>query len=167
MLEVRLSGVRVDRRTNAPVLLLEEKGGARRSLPIFVGSPEATAIALGIDKVPVPRPQTHDLLAILLGELGAHLERVVVTEVQGEIYFALLQLRVGDRKLDISCRPSDAVALAVRTDAPIFVDNDLMDDAGILLVNEEDDGAGDDPPEILLDRFKEFLDQVHPEDFSP
>src|ERR1700678_3589809 len=109
MLEVRLTAVRVDLQSNTPVVLLQETSG-ERSLPIFIGAPEATAIAYAIQKVDVPRPMTHDLMQDLLTALGAELVRVVVTEVRDGTYYAVLYLVAGGQNIEVSARPSDAIA---------------------------------------------------------
>jgi bifunctional DNase/RNase len=165
MLEVRLAAVRVDLSSNNPVLLLQEKHG-ERSLPIFIGAPEATAIAYAIQGVPVPRPMTHDLMKDLVEVLGATVTRVVVTEVRDETYYAEIHLAVGERRFEVSSRPSDAVALAARTGAPLFVADDLMEESGILVEVSEDDETKDAPVDEVVVEFREFLDSVRPEDFS-
>lgn len=167
MVEVRLSAVRVDLQSNTPVLLLSETAGLGRTIPIFIGAPEATAIAFAIQGVATPRPMTHDLLRDLMEALGASLERVVITELRAATYFAELHLRRGDGVITVSSRPSDAVALAVRTGSPLFVADDLMDAEGILLPSEDDEESGDSAnPDQLLGEFRQFLDTIRPEDFS-
>lgn len=163
MLEVRLTAVRVDLQSNTPVVLLQEASG-ERSLPIFIGAPEATAIAYAIQKVDVPRPMTHDLMRDLLEALGASLVRVVVTEVRNGTYYASLHLDAGGRQLEISSRPSDAIALAARVEAPIFVEDELMDTSGVVL--DEDEEEEEEDSEELVGEFRNFLDNVRPEDFS-
>lgn len=165
MLEVRLTAVRVDLQSNTPVVLLEEKDGGGRSLPIFIGAPEATAIAFAIQGVEVPRPMTHDLMKALIDALGAQVLRVVVTEVREATYFAEIHLQQGDRHVVVSSRPSDAIALAARTDAPLFVADDLMEASGVVIDTEEEDAEGQESEE-LVGEFREFLDNVRPEDFS-
>ncbi len=165
MLEVRLAAVRVDLQSNNPVLLLQEKDG-ERSLPIFIGAPEATAIAFAIQGIAVPRPMTHDLMKDLVELLGATVSHVVVTEVRDETYFAEIHLNVGGRQLEISSRPSDAVALAARTGAALYVADDLMEEAGILVEVSEDDESSTGAPDDIVGEFREFLDSVKPEDFS-
>lgn len=162
MLEVRLTAVRVDLQSNTPVVLLEEKDGGGRSLPIFIGAPEATAIAFAIQGVEVPRPMTHDLMKVLIDALGAHVLRVVVTEVREATYFAEIHLQHGDLHVVVSSRPSDAIALAARTDAPLFVADDLMEASGVVIDTEDEDAEGEE----LVGEFREFLDNVRPEDFS-
>jgi bifunctional DNase/RNase len=172
MLEVRLSAVRVDLPTNTPVVLLAEINGVR-ALPIFIGAPEATAIAYALQHVEVPRPMTHDLMKELLEVAGLELERVVVTEVRGGTYFAELRLVRDGVSLTVSSRPSDAVALAARTGTPLFVADELMDEAGIVLEDEaEPNEAGaegeesSENPDEVVGQFLEFLDQIRPEDFD-
>jgi uncharacterized protein len=162
VLEVRLTAVRVDLQSNTPVVLLQEVAG-ERSLPIFIGAPEATAIAFAIQGVEVPRPMTHDLMKDLLDALGANVERVVVSEVRDATYFAEIHLAVGGRVLELSSRPSDAIALAARTHSPLFVEDELMESAGVVLDDDEDD---DDAPEEIVGEFREFLERVRPEDFT-
>jgi len=166
MVEVRLSAVRVDLQSNTPVLLLTETEGLGRTLPIFIGAPEATAIAFAIQGVATPRPMTHDLLRDIVEALGAELERVVITDLRAATYYAELQLRRGDGVLTVSSRPSDAVALAVRTSSPLFVSDELMDAEGILLPTDEDEDGEAANPDELVGEFRQFLDTVRPEDFS-
>ncbi len=161
MLEVRLSAVQVDLQSNSPVILLQEKDG-ERSLPIFIGAPEATAIAFALQNVAVPRPMTHDLMKEIIGALGARVVRVVVTEVQHDTYYAEVHLEIDGRTLTVSSRPSDAIALATRTGSPLYVEDDLMDLAGVVLESEEVPEASEE----LVDRFRAFLDEIRPEDFS-
>jgi uncharacterized protein len=166
MVEVRLRAVRVDLQSNTPVLLLQETEGEGRTLPIFIGTPEATAIAYALQGVSMPRPMTHDLLRDLLGSLEVQVERVVITELRSQTYYAELQLRQGERRTAVSSRPSDAVAVAVRTGSPLYVSDELMDEEGILLAvdaAEEDEPAGSDE---LVGEFRQFLDTVRPEDFG-
>ncbi|MGH9298061.1 MAG: bifunctional nuclease family protein [Acidimicrobiales bacterium] len=166
MVEVRLSAVRVDLQSSTPVVLLEETEGAHRSLPIFVGAPEATAIAFALQGVDLPRPMTHDLLTQTIETLGGHLNRIVVTELRDSTFYAELQLRTGEREVVISCRPSDGIALAVRTRSPIYVSDDLMDQEGLVVEPDEDDVSEPGNPDELVGEFREFLDSVRPEDFS-
>lgn len=173
MVEVRLRAVRVDLQSNTPVLLLQESEGLGRTLPIFIGAPEATAIAFALQGMDTPRPMTHDLIRDLLEALDADVARVVVTELRSSTYYAeIVLLRDGD-EVPVSSRPSDAVAVAVRTGAPLFVADDLMDAEGIMLaVDEEDEESEEEPavaegnPEEIVGEFRSFLDSIRPEDFS-
>ncbi|MGO9029499.1 MAG: bifunctional nuclease family protein [Acidimicrobiales bacterium] len=171
MVEVRLRAVRVDLQSNTPVLLLQESEGLGRTLPIFIGAPEATAIAFALQGMDTPRPMTHDLIRDLLDALGSDVIRVVITELRSSTYYAEIVLGHGGRELPVSSRPSDAVALAVRTGTPLFVADELMDAEGILLAvedEEEDDGGEEtnDNPDELVGEFRHFLDTIRPEDFS-
>ena len=175
MVEVRLRAVRVDLQSNTPVLLLQETEGLGRTLPIFIGAPEATAIAFALQGMDTPRPMTHDLIRDLLESLGADVIRVVVTELRSSTYHADIVLRTEGREVPVSSRPSDAVAVAVRTGAPLFVADDLMDAEGIMLAvdeEEEDDSSDEEPteesgnPEEIVGEFRSFLDSIRPEDFS-
>jgi bifunctional DNase/RNase len=172
MVEVRLRAVRVDLQSNTPVLLLQESDGLGRTLPIFIGAPEATAIAFALQGMDTPRPMTHDLIRDLLDALGAEVIRIVVTELRTATYYAEIVLRHGDREIPVSSRPSDAVAVAVRTGTPLFVADDLMDAEGIMLAvdeeEEESDAEEDNAnPDELVGEFRSFLDTIRPEDFSP
>jgi len=167
MVEVRLRAVRVDLQSNTPVLLLQETEGEGRTLPIFIGTPEAAAIAYAVQGVSMPRPMTHDLIRDLLSTLDVSVERVVITELRSSTYFAELQLRRGAERSVVSSRPSDAVAVAVRTHSPLYVADDLMEAEGILLAIEPaDEDEEDESPDELVGQFRQFLDSVKPEDFG-
>jgi len=148
------------------VVLLEETEGSHRSLPIFIGPPEAAAIALALQGVELPRPMTHDLMSLMLDALGARLLRVVVTELRDSTFYAELQLRAGDRNLTVSCRPSDGIALAARTHSPLYVADELMDAEGLVVEPDVEDVSEAGSPEELVGEFREFLDTIRPEDFS-
>ncbi len=155
----------MDLQSNTPVLLLQETEGEGRTLPIFIGSPEATSIAYALQGVTMPRPLTHDLMKDLLEALGVAVERVIVTELRASTYYAELHLvRSGERTI-VSSRPSDAVAIAVRTEAPLFVSDELMESEGIVLALDADEEEEDTPDE-LVGLFRQFLDTVRPEDFE-
>ncbi len=167
MVEMHLADVRVSLPTQAPVVLLQEVGGARRILFIFIGNPEADAIVKAMRGSIPPRPLTHDLFRDVLEALGATLERVVVTElrVDGEgngTFYAELHLAVGEQRHVVSARPSDAVALAARTGSPIFASESLLDAEG--KVPEEEPESEDD--EQLVEKFHDFIEGIRPEDFA-
>ena len=174
MVEVRLRAVRVDLQSNTPVLLLQESDGLGRTLPIFIGAPEATAIAFALQGMDTPRPMTHDLIRDLLEALDTDVVRVVVTELKTSTYYAEIVLLQAGREVPVSSRPSDAVAVAVRTGSPLFVADDLMDAEGIMLAVDEEDDADDEEdesdesgnPEEIVGEFRSFLDSIRPEDFS-
>ncbi len=163
--EMELVGVRVQMPSNTPILLLRETEGRRRVVPIYIGGPEAHAIDLALSGTPTARPMTHDLLAEVIESLGAALERVVVTELREGTFYAELFLRDGAGGVQtLSSRPSDAVALAVRTGSPIFAEEALIDEAGIE-ESEDEDEPGDE--EEMVEELRKFLDEVNPEDFLP
>ncbi|HZA78132.1 MAG TPA: bifunctional nuclease family protein [Acidimicrobiales bacterium] len=156
MKPVDLIGLSLEAGSGAPVVLLREHDVPRRVLPIFVGPTEATAIALALgDRLP-PRPLTHDLLATLVETLHAHVERVEVTELRDGTLFAELAVSgpTGERRLD--SRPSDAIALAVRVDAPLFVSGLVLDEAGATLAESLDEEAIDD----AVAQFRSALDTL-------
>ncbi len=155
----------MDLQSNTPVLLLQETDGEGRTLPIFIGNPEATAIAYALQGVTMPRPLTHDLMRDVLGALDIDLERVIITELRSSTYYAELHLRKGEVRTVVSSRPSDAVAVAVRTETPLYVSDELMESEGIILAleNEEED---EETLEELASQFRQFLDSVRPEDFD-
>jgi len=161
MVEMELVAVRIELPGNTPVVLLRERDGQGRLLPIFIGQPEATAIAFAIDGVVTPRPMTHDLMKQLLDQLHASVDRVVVTELSDGTFYAEIHLTdATTRPHRISSRPSDAIALAIRVGCPIFAEDDVLDEAG--LVDEPDD----EEPEEVVEKFREFIDSVNPDDFA-
>ncbi len=168
MVEMELLAVQVEMPSNSPVMLLRETTGPGRVLPVVIDTPEAQAIYRGIERIRMARPLTHDLMASMLGELGAEVTKVTVTELRDRTFFAEIELEVAGETKVVSARPSDAVALAVRTGARIFAAEEVIAEAGQLLDGAEEaegDGSDEDPSE-LLDEFKEFLDGVSPDDFS-
>jgi bifunctional DNase/RNase len=160
---MELLGVRVELPANAPVVLLREQTGERRVLPIYIGPEEARAIALALEGIATPRPMTHDLLRDVLGALDVALVSVLVTELREATFYAELELKVDGRTVRVSSRPSDAVALAVRVDAPIFASEDVLAEAAMPAADEGEDDA---PEEEIVDQFREFIDQVNPDDFA-
>ncbi len=145
-------GVRVEMPSNQPIVLLKELDGLRY-LPIWLGAVEATAIAFAQQGVKPPRPLTHDLFKEVLSELGAKLSTVYLTELKDGVFYAQLNFEDGPT---ISARPSDAIALALRTGSPILASEQLLSEAGIEIPDQAEDE---------VERFKEFLDQIKPEDF--
>ncbi len=155
---MELIGVRIELPTNIPILLLRETGG-NRYLPIWIGTAEATAIALALEGVEPQRPMTHDLLKTVAESLGAAVSRVEVTALTEGTFYADLVLTRDGSEVRVSSRPSDAIALAARTEAPLFADRGVLDEAGVVIQEE-----GEEEQEI--ERFREFLDEVRPEDFG-
>ena len=161
MTPMELVGVRVEIPANTPMVLLQEQSGSQRLLPIYIGSPEASAIHYALEGIDPPRPLTHDLFVSVIGLLDATLTSVVVTEVRDHTYYAELHLATTDGEQTISARPSDAIALAVRCEAPIFASDDLLDEVGQVPETEPEEQA-----EEIIDEFKDFIDNVSPEDFE-
>lgn len=155
---MELVGIELERPPSVPCLLLREADGDRRILPIFIGGPEATAIAFALEEVETPRPMTHDLMKDMLDELGARIDRVVVTELRDATFYAEIIVSAAGVVHSVSARPSDAVALAVRYGAPVFAEEGVLEEAGRTSV----EGA----PEAIVEQFREFIDQVNPEDFA-
>ena len=160
---MELIGVRVEMPSSSPIAILREIGGEHRVLPIFIGAPEATAIAFALEEVVTPRPMTHDLMREVLDDLGVSLAKITVTELREGVFHAELELNGRDGIHTISSRPSDAIALAARTGSPIFATEEIMAEASYLEEPEEDD----EPEQAeVVEQFKEFIDSVNPEDFS-
>ena len=156
MIEMELTGVRVELPTNQPIVLLRERGG-ERYLPIWIGAAEAAAIALSLQGVVTPRPMTHDLLKNILEDLTVEVQRIVVTELRDSTFYATIALQRGTDGFEVSSRPSDAIALAVRMAVPIFAEDGVLEEASILIPGDEDEE---------VEKFREFLDNVSPEDFA-
>jgi len=155
---VELVGVRLQLPTNQPVVLLREATGTR-FLPIWVGAVEATAIAYAVEGLVPMRPLTHDLLKLVTESLGASVSRVVVTELRDAVFYADLVLERAGQEVHVSARPSDAIAVAVRTGSPIFAAPEVIDEAGVEIKDAEEESE--------IEKFREFLDEVTPEDFAP
>jgi uncharacterized protein len=156
MIELSLVGVRVELPSNQPIVLLKESEGDRY-LPIWIGAVEATAIAFALQGVETPRPMTHDLLRDILSETDVEVERILINELVEQTFYALIRVTNNGNTTEVSSRPSDAIALAVRINAPIFASEDVLEQAGIELRDDE---------ETEVEKFREFLDQVSPEDFA-
>jgi hypothetical protein len=161
---MQLVGVRIEIPANTPMLLLQESEGDRRLLPIYIGHPEASSIHLALEGIDSPRPLTHDLFLDTIEALGATVDRIVITEVRDHTYYAELHLSTGDGEHVVSARPSDAVALAVRRDVDIFASETLLDEAGQPAAAADDDD--DEQADEIIDEFKDFIDNVSPEDFA-
>ena len=151
---MHLVGVRVEMPTNSPIVLLRESEGQHRVLPIFIGPVEATAIAFAQQGVVPPRPLTHDLLRELVSSFGEELTEVRITGVNDGVFFATLVFASG---IEVDARPSDSIALALRTGSRIVCSEDVLEQTGIAVADED---------EQQVEKFREFLDQVTPEDFD-
>jgi hypothetical protein len=152
--ELSVVGVRVELPSNQPIVLLKEVDGDRY-LPIWIGAVEATAIAYEQQGVKPPRPLTHDLMRDILAALEAPLRAVEIMELKDNVYFA--DLLLGDEGVRVSARPSDSIALALRVGAPIRCAEQILTDVGIVIPDEQEDE---------VEKFREFLEQVTPEDFA-
>jgi bifunctional DNase/RNase len=162
MKPVDVLGLNLEADTGSPLVLLREQEAPHRVLPIFIGGREALAIALALSGEPPPRPLTHDLLAALIDELDARVEHVEVTEVREGVFVAQLAVQGPRGGVSLDSRPSDAIALALRTDAPLYASDEVLDQAGALMSTEHEERAIDDD----VDRFRTFLDEIDPADFE-
>jgi len=152
-------GVSFDMVGKQPIVLLKTIDG-NKFLPIWIGHPEAAAILMKLQGATTPRPMTHDLISDLISELDAQCTRVSVTELKDNTFYASITLRVNGQEVEIDSRPSDALAVAVRTSAPIFAAEDVIQESAIEFEHEVED------TEEVVDKFKKFLDEVTPEDFA-
>ena len=159
MIPMSLVGVRVEVPSNQPIVLLRESEG-QRHLPIYIGQPEATAIVYALQGLETPRPMTHDLFKSVLDDLGARIVQVIITELHDGTFYAEIELARDGGSYRMSSRPSDAIALAVRypEPVPIFAAEGVMEEAGVVFEQDEE--------EEQIEEFREFLDQVRPEDFA-
>lgn len=160
MIEMDVVGIRMELPTNQPIVLLKERNGPRH-LPIWIGPAETRAISHGLQGAVPPRPMTHDLLREIIDNLGATLESVVITSLVEKIFCARLTLDQGGEKRVIEARTSDAIALATRCAAPIWCEDEVLAEAGIELSEETPEDT-----ETEVERFREFLETVRPEDFA-
>jgi bifunctional DNase/RNase len=155
--EMKVRGLALDPVSNMPIIILRDEE-EKRSLPIWVGIFEANAIALELEKIATPRPMTHDLIKNVLEAVEAKIEKIVVNDLRENTFFALIHLRMGEEEITVDSRPSDAIALALRAGAPIFVDDDVVRRAKSVEVapKETDD----------QEKLKEWLENLKPEDFG-
>jgi bifunctional DNase/RNase len=166
MVQVRVVGVAVASGTQHLILLkpLHEEPGSGLILPIWIGAQEATSIFIAVEGASAPRPLSHDLMKTLLETVGADVERVDVTRIEEGTFYAEITLHTREGRRILDSRPSDAIALAARVDAPIWVADDVMAAAGIA-----DEAEQSSPPateEASVAQFRKFLDEVDPEDFQ-
>ncbi len=166
MKEVTLLGIQLEATTGSPVLVLEEAEGRQRLLPLFIGAPEAASIALALSGAEPPRPLTHDLLVHTIDAVGGHVERAEVTGYDEGMFLAELVVAVPGAEHRIDARPSDAIAVAIRTGAPVFVDDDVLDEAGAEPPPPEPEDGEHEVDEAELDEFRAFLEDLSPDDFT-
>ena len=154
--EMVIKGLMVDPVTNMPIVILRDKEG-ERVLPIWVGIFEANAIALQIENIATPRPMTHDLLRNVIRDLNGRVEKIVVSDLKETTFYALIYLKVGAESIAVDARPSDALALALRTQAPIFVEEHVIDSAKTVDLSQEPASA---------DRLQKWLESLDPEELG-
>ena len=170
MIEVFVESIRVNMTNYKRVVMLKEKN-SNRYLPIWIGHFEADAIAIPMQNVPVTRPLTHDLLGGVIGQLGAKLTQVVINELADETFYAKLILDYEGRHVEVDSRPSDAIALAIRAKVPIFVEESVLEQAGMVFETEgeETEGEASEPGELdeeKLSVFKDFIETLDIEDLG-
>jgi len=158
MQEMVIYGVSFDMVGKQPIVLLKTRDG-NKFLPIWIGHPEAAAILMKLQEANISRPMTHDLISEMLSELEVSCRRVAITELRENTFYAEVTLQLKGREIPIDSRPSDALALAVRTDAPIFAGDDVISESAIEFDHEVEDS------EEVVEKFKAFLNNVTPEDF--
>jgi bifunctional DNase/RNase len=156
LIEMHIKGLMLDPVTNVPIVVLKDSDN-QRALPIWVGPVEANAIALQVENVAPPRPMTHDLFRRLLAALGASVSRVVIAELRGSTYYAYLEIQREGERLFLDARPSDALAIALRTGAPVFVTPDVLDQARSLEVSSE---------QADQERLQRWLESLDPDDMG-
>ena len=160
MVEMKVEGITLDPLTNMPIIILKDSTGSK-ALPIWVGYFEANAISLEMEKISTPRPMTHDLLKNLIQNMKAEVNHILVNELKDNTFYAIISLVYGDLTLAIDSRPSDAIALALRTKAPIYVEEKVIEAAKSLdLPDPGKINTNDDK------QWKDWLDKIKPEDFG-
>lgn len=161
MIEMKVAGLTMDPLTNTPIVILKDLDN-KRAIPIWIGLYEATAIATEMEHIAFSRPMTHDLLRDIINSLEVMMERVEIIDIRNNTFFANIYLKKGDRTYIVDSRPSDAIALALRTKVPIFVSEQVIDKS-----RNVDFGVKDkDIDDIKKEKLKEFLENLSPEDFG-
>ena len=156
LIRMTVRGIALDPITNMPIIILKDME-EKRALPIWVGIFEANAIALELEKIATPRPMTHDLIKNILDGLGATVQQIVVNDLKDNTFFAVIEVSYNGNSVNIDARPSDAIALALRVNAPIFVTEKVVSKAKTMDIAEEKEET---------DRWKEWLENLKPEDFG-
>ena len=159
MQEMVIYGVSFDLVGKQPIVLLKTADG-NKFLPIWIGHPEAAAILMKLQGATTPRPMTHDLVTEILGQLEATVVRIAVTELRDNTFYAQITVQMNGTEIEVDSRPSDAIALAIRADAPIFAADDVIEESAIEFEGEEVN------EEEMVDEFKKFLDNVTPDEFA-
>ena len=167
MVEMEVVTVQIDGGANSPVVVLRESSGEGRLLPILIGHPEALAITFALERYTTPRPMTHDLLHDVIEDLGAGVQRIEVTHLQGGTFYAQLVISTEAGERCVSSRPSDAIALALRVPCPILVDESVIEIAGVATEEPAEAQAEVEGGDDVVEQFREFIDSVNPDDFNP
>jgi bifunctional DNase/RNase len=162
MQEMQIYGVSFDLVGKQPIVLLKTAEG-NKFLPIWIGHPEAAAILMKLQSASTPRPMTHDLVTDMLDQLGAQVVRITVTELRENTFFAQITVQQDGSEVDIDSRPSDAIALAIRADAPIYAADEVIEESAIEF---EGDEINQEDLEKEVSKFKQFLDHVTPDEFA-
>jgi len=165
-IQMSVGGLTLDPVTKTPIVILKDTDN-KLNLPIWIGLLEATAMATEIEGIKMARPMTHDLLKNILGEVGCSVESVEITELKENTYYALVNLNVSGRQLVIDSRPSDAIALALRTKSPIFVAKAVLEASSVLQQNEEGkEAAVENVSNVSKEKWAEILEKMTPDDFK-
>jgi uncharacterized protein len=165
-IQMSVGGLTLDPVTKTPIVILKDTDN-KLNLPIWIGLLEATAMATEIEGIKMARPMTHDLLKNILGEVGCSVESVEITELKENTYYALVNLMVAGRQLVIDSRPSDAIALALRTKSPIFVAKAVLEASSVLQQNEEGkEAAVENVSNVSKEKWAEILEKMSPDDFK-
>ena len=159
MIKMEIYGVSFDLVGKTPIVLLKMVDG-NKFLPIWIGHPEAAAILMKMQEAPVPRPMTHDLVADIVQQLGGEVVSIAVTDLKDSTFYASITVRQNGDEIEIDSRPSDAIAIAIRLDAPIFVADEVMEESAVEFEGEEVS------EEEMVAEFKQFLEKVSPEEFA-
>ena len=154
-------GINLDLFSSSPIVILKVED-ENRYLPIWIGQPEARSILMKLQNQEFSRPLTHDLAVNLVNELGGSMERVTVTELRDSTFFATISLEINGRTVEVDSRPSDAIALAVRSGAEIFAADEVIEEAAVVF----EEAMEETPEEEVVDKFKDWMNQVSPEDFK-
>ena len=166
MVHVQVLGIHVDPTTGASLVILGENEETTKVLPIFIGPAEARAIVVGLRGIELPRPGTHELLAQLLERLHARVTSMTVTELHDDAFLAELGIEAPDEAFQLSVRPSDGIAIAIRAGIPLHVTAELLDDAGIEIIRTTDEPLSDEEVDAIVSEFQDFLATATPEDFE-
>jgi bifunctional DNase/RNase len=164
MIEVVIDSIRISLISQHRIVMLRDMDGERQ-LPIWIGPCEAEAITIELQDMEIARPVTHDLLKNVIGEMGGNVSHILINELREMVFYARLFIDVDGTMLEIDCRPSDAIAIAVRAKVPIFVNEPVLDEAGIVPESDVEDEDGQEDSESL-DAFKNFVDTLDFEDFE-